>query len=109
MPTECVKEKAKLELYICVKNGYMTFKIHSKNYCHNWGCCLVPEVLLWARFPVLFGEGVNGAGEDWEEKNFGMNTVGFLVLDLCFLLPKVQNHKVLSNLKHLFFPSSAVS
>lgn len=35
MPKECVKEKAKLEIYIHVKNGYMTFKVRSDNYCYS--------------------------------------------------------------------------
>lgn len=29
MPKECVKEKAKIEIYIPVKNGFMTFKVRS--------------------------------------------------------------------------------
>lgn len=29
MPKECVKEKANLEIYIPVKNGFMTFKVRS--------------------------------------------------------------------------------
>lgn len=32
MSKKCVNEKAELEIYICVKNGYMTFKVRSDNY-----------------------------------------------------------------------------
>lgn len=30
MPKECGKEKDKLEIYICVRKGFMTFKVRSE-------------------------------------------------------------------------------
>lgn len=67
MPKECVKEKAKLEIYICVKNGYMTFKVRSDKLLLQLRRLLGSLNPLWAGLAkfCLARWGLQGSGEAW--------------------------------------------